>query len=100
MSINRALCDLCSCVSLIPYSIFNKLDLRAFKPTTIILQLGNSVVKYPLGILEDVPIKVGEFYMLVDFVIFFMAKDVCTQIIPFMKPFLATAGCKIDAKGG
>jgi len=38
-------------------------------------------VKYPLAILEDVPIQVGDFDVPVDFVILDMAKDVCTQII-------------------
>ena len=55
-------------------------------------------VKCPLGILEDVPIKVGDFYVLVDFMILNMAKDTRTQII-LRRPLLAIVGCKIDVKG-
>jgi len=42
---------------------------------------------------------VGDFYVLVDFVILDMTEDACTEII-LGRPFLATAGCKIDVKGG
>jgi len=52
-----------------------------------------------LGILEDAPIKVGDFYVPIDFMILDMAKDACTQII-LGRPFLAIAGCKIDVKEG
>jgi len=48
-----------------------------------------------LCILEDVPIKVDDFYVLVDFVILGMVEDARTQII-LGRPFLATMGCKID----
>jgi len=52
-----------------------------------------------MGILEDVPIKVGDFYVPIDFVVLDMAEDSHTQII-LGSPFLATAGCKIDIKEG
>ena len=52
-----------------------------------------------MGILEDVLIKVGDFYVPIDFVVLDMAEDPCTQIILGI-PFLATTGCKIDVKEG
>ena len=52
-----------------------------------------------MGILEDVPIKGGDFYTPIDFVVLDMAEDSHTQII-LGRPFLATAGCKIDVKEG
>jgi len=63
VSIDRALCDLGSSVSLIPYLIFKRLGLGEFRPTSISLQLADRSIIYPLGILEDVPIKVGDFYV-------------------------------------
>jgi len=54
-------------------------------------------MKYPLGILENVPIKVGGFYVPIDFVILDMAEDARTQII-LGQPFLATVACNIDVK--
>ena len=52
-----------------------------------------------MGILEDIHIKVGDFYVHIDFVVLDMAEDCRTQII-LGRPFLATAGCKIDVKEG
>jgi len=50
-----------------------------------------------MGILEDVPIKVGDFYVPIDLVVVDMAEDSRTKII-LGRPFLATVGCKVDVK--
>ena len=52
-----------------------------------------------MGILEEIPIKVGSFFVPIDYVVLDMANDSHTQII-LGRPFLATAGCKIDVKEG
>ena len=52
-----------------------------------------------MGLLEDVPVKVGNFCVLNDFITIDMATEVYTQII-LGKPFLATSGCKINVKRG
>jgi len=52
-----------------------------------------------LDILEDVPIKVGDFYVSIDFVILDIAEDFLTQII-LDRPFLATTRCKMDVQEG
>ena len=49
--------------------------------------------------MEDIPIKVDDFYVLINFMILGMVEDARTQIIPG-RPFLTTAGCKIDVKEG
>ena len=82
-----------------PYTIFKRLGLGNLTPTCIFLQLGDRSIKYPLGILEDVPIKVGDFYAPIDFVVLDMAEDYRTQII-LGRPFLATVGCKINVFEG
>ncbi|XP_057994968.1 uncharacterized protein LOC131175272 [Hevea brasiliensis] len=69
MTIDKALCDLGASLSLTPLSICKKLDVRELKPITISLQLADRSVKYPMGILENIPIKVGKFFILVDFVV-------------------------------
>jgi len=56
VSIDRALCDLGSSVSLMPYSIFMRLGLGKLSPTRIFLQLVDRSIKYLMGSLEDVPI--------------------------------------------
>ena len=60
VSIDRALCDVGSSVSLMPHSIFKKLELGELRPANLSLQLADCYIKYPLGILGDVPIKVGD----------------------------------------
>jgi len=56
-------------------------------------------VKYHLGVLEDVPIKVGDFFVPINFVVLDMDEDAYIQIILGWS-FLATVGCKIDVKRG
>jgi len=97
VSINHALCDLGLSVSLMPVSLCEKLELGEMRPTTISLQLANRSVKYPMGVLKDVPIKVGDLYVSMDFVILKMVKDMHTSII-LGRPFLTTAGCRINVK--
>ena len=99
VSIDRALCDLGSSVSLMPHAMFRRLGLGELTPISISLQLADRSIKYPMGILEDVPVKVGDFYVPIDFVVLDMAEDCRTQII-LGRPFLATAGCKIDVQKG
>ncbi|XP_021645418.2 uncharacterized protein LOC110638981 [Hevea brasiliensis] len=98
-SIERALCDLGASVSLMPLSICEKLKVGDLKPTTISLQLADKSIKYPIGILENVPLKVGKFFIPVDFIVLEMEEDVRTPII-LGRPFLATAGANIDVKNG
>ncbi|XP_057997613.1 uncharacterized protein LOC131176574 [Hevea brasiliensis] len=94
-----ALTEECASVSLMPLSICKKLDVRELKPTTILLQLNDRSMKYHVGILENIPIKVGKFFILVDFVVLEMEEDVQIPII-LGRPFLATAGAIIDVKNG
>ena len=56
-------------------------------------------VKYPSGILEDIPIKVVNFCILVEFIILDITEDTRTQFI-LRRPFMAIVGCKIDVKKG
>jgi len=58
LPINRALCDLGSSVSLMPLSLCEKIELGELRLTTISLQLAARYIKYPVGILEDIRIKV------------------------------------------
>ncbi|XP_074298038.1 uncharacterized protein LOC141628843 [Silene latifolia] len=99
MVINRALCDLGASVSVMPYSIFSKLKLGHLKMTNITLQMADRSVRRPLGILEDVPVKVGKLFIPVDFIVLDIAEDTRTQII-LCRPFLCTAGAIIDVKLG
>ncbi|XP_021750404.1 uncharacterized protein LOC110716078 [Chenopodium quinoa] len=99
IEINKALCDLGASVSLMPLSICKKLQMGELKPTRISLQLADKSVKFPLGVLEDVPLRVTKFFIPCDFVVMEMEEDAHVPII-LGKPFLATTGAIIDMKNG
>ncbi|XP_058005376.1 uncharacterized protein LOC110668858 [Hevea brasiliensis] len=56
-------------------------------------------IKYLVGILENVPLKVRKFFIPVDFVVLEIEEDIHIPIISG-RPFLATIGAIIDVKNG
>jgi hypothetical protein len=64
----KALCDLGASVSVMPRDVFEKLRIP-LEPTGMCLELGDNSIRYPLGIAEDVPVKVGHHFIPVDFVV-------------------------------
>ncbi|XP_074347674.1 uncharacterized protein LOC141686545 [Apium graveolens] len=97
IGIKKALCDLGASVSLMPLSIYKRLGLGELKKTRISLHLADSSIKYPLGVLEDVLVKVKRFVISCDFVVLEMNEDADIPII-LGRPFLATTGTNIDVK--
>ena len=101
--IDKALLDLGASVNLLPYTMYKQLGLVELKPTNITLSLPDRSVKIPKGIVEDVLVKVGNFYYPVDFVVLDtepMAKS--THQIPIIlgRPFLATTNAIINCRNG
>ncbi|XP_021861989.2 uncharacterized protein [Spinacia oleracea] len=99
LEIGNALCDLGASVSLMPYSVFTKLEIGDLVPTNITLQLADRSVKYPIGKVEDVPLRVGKFIIPVDFVVLDIDEDAHVPII-LGRSFFAMAGAIIDVKQG
>jgi hypothetical protein len=52
-----------------PKVIFNKLNFTHLAPMPMQLQLADSLVRYPTGIAEDIPIKIWGYFVPVDFVV-------------------------------
>ena len=52
--IGHALLDLGASVNLLPYSVYQQLNLGELKPTSTTLLLTNRSIKVPRGIIEDV----------------------------------------------
>ncbi|XP_078178918.1 uncharacterized protein LOC144573105 [Carex rostrata] len=96
-TIKRALCDLGASVSLMPRTIFKRMGVGELKPTRMTLQLADSSVRLPLGIVEDVLVLVGKFYVPVDFVVMEMEEDKEIPII-LGRPFLKTTRTLIDVE--
>ncbi|XP_074377248.1 uncharacterized protein LOC141718762 [Apium graveolens] len=82
-----------------PHSICRRLGLEELKKKRISLQLADRTVKYPLGIIEDVLVKVDKYFIPCDFVVLEMDEDVEMPII-LGRPFLATTGTIIDVNAG
>ena len=63
------MCDLGASISVMPKAIFDKLNLTHLTPTPMMLQLADSMVRYPTGIAEDIPVKIQGYFIPVDFVV-------------------------------
>ncbi|GJV81044.1 DNA-directed DNA polymerase [Tanacetum coccineum] len=95
LHINNALADLGASISLMPYTICEKLGLGEPKPTRISLEQADRSIQYPRGISENILIKIDKVILHIDFVILDMREDSMIMII-LGRPFLATAHAMID----
>ncbi|GJU57781.1 DNA-directed DNA polymerase [Tanacetum coccineum] len=95
LHINNALADLGASISLMPYTMYEKLGLGEPKATKMSLEVADRSIQYPRGIIENVLIKVNKFILPIDFVILDMPEDSRVPII-LGRPFLATARAMID----
>ena len=92
----KYLCDLGSSVNLMPLSFFRKLKFANLVPTQVILQLADHSVHYPMGIVEELLVKVDQFYFPIDFIVLDMEEDISIPII-LGRGFLATGGANTDS---
>ncbi|CAN6691669.1 unnamed protein product [Malus baccata var. baccata] len=97
LDFHKVLIDLGASVNLMPYFVFQKLGEGELKPTSVSLQLADRSVTYPLGILEDVIIKVDKLYLPADFIVLDMEEDKEVPLI-LGRPFIATARTLIDVE--
>ncbi|GKB49191.1 hypothetical protein Tco_0899944 [Tanacetum coccineum] len=95
VGINKALADLGASISLMPYSMYARLDLGEIKPTRMCIELANKSTQYLRGIAENVIVKIDKFIFHVDFAVLDMKEDHKIPII-LGRPFLATAHAMID----
>ncbi|GJW11232.1 reverse transcriptase domain-containing protein [Tanacetum coccineum] len=92
-----ALADLGASINLMPLSVLKKLSLPELTPTRMTLEFANRSVAYPVGVAEDVFVKVGKFYFLADFVVVDYDVDPRVPLI-LGRPFLRTAQALIVIK--
>jgi hypothetical protein len=81
-----------------PRDVFEKLRLP-LEPTGMCLELGDNSIRHPLGIAEDVPVKVGHHFIPVDFMVLEMGEREKLSLI-LGWPFLKTVGATIDVGKG
>jgi hypothetical protein len=82
-------------MSVIPKVIYDQLNHYSMVPTSLHLQLVDQSIWHPMGIAEDIPVRIKNSFMPVDFVVLKM--DACCQIPLILgRPFLSTTGATID----
>ncbi|GJX44840.1 reverse transcriptase domain-containing protein [Tanacetum coccineum] len=91
----NALADSGASINLLPHSIYKQLGLGALTPTRMTLELANRSITHPMGIAEDVVVRVDGFTFLADFVVVNFEPDPRVPII-LGRPFLRTAKALID----
>jgi len=89
-SFNEAICDLGASVNIMPKVIYEKIHGPPLLYTTMCLQLADQMLCYPMGILENIWVVVGQSSLRVDFVVIETGGDERARII-LGRPFLSTA---------
>ena len=82
-----------------PKVVYDKLNHHTLAPTALCLQLADQTVRYPAGIAENIPVKIQNFFIPIDFVVLDMEVDAKTPLI-VGRLFLSTANAHIDDGAG
>ncbi|KAG7552295.1 Retrotransposon gag domain [Arabidopsis thaliana x Arabidopsis arenosa] len=98
LAFSNCLCDLGAFKSLMPLSVAKRLGFSKYKPCNISLILADESIRFPHGLLEDLPIKIGNAEIPIDFIVLEMDEPKDPLILG--RPFLATTGVVIDVKNG
>ncbi|GJW80303.1 reverse transcriptase domain-containing protein [Tanacetum coccineum] len=94
-----ALADLGASINLMPLSLWKKLSLLELTPTCMTLELADRSITQPIGIAEDVYLKVGKFKFPADFVVVDFDADPRVPLI-LGRSFLKTGRALIDVYEG
>nr|GEU76641.1 reverse transcriptase domain-containing protein [Tanacetum cinerariifolium] len=93
------LADLGATINLMPYFVWKKLSLPELTPTCMTLELADRLISRPIGVAEDVYVKVGSFYFSVDFIVVDLDADPRVYLI-LGRSFLKTGRALIDVFKG
>ncbi|GJY91222.1 reverse transcriptase [Tanacetum coccineum] len=99
LTVKNALANLGASINFMPHSLFWKLGISELKPTRMSIQLADRSIKYPVGVCENLLVKINRFIFLVDFVVLEMDKDKLVPII-LGRHFLATTRAVIYVHEG
>nr|GEZ28572.1 hypothetical protein [Tanacetum cinerariifolium] len=90
-----ALADVGASINLMPLSVWNKLSLHKLSPTCMTLELADRSISCPVGVVEDVFVKVGKFHFPADFVVVDFDADPRVPLI-LGRPFIKIGRALID----
>nr|GEV12181.1 DNA-directed DNA polymerase [Tanacetum cinerariifolium] len=94
LAVKNALADIGASVNLMPRSLYRRLGISKLKPTKMSIQLSDRSIKYPIGVCENLLVKISKFIFPVDFIVLEMDEDELVRII-LGRHFLATARAEI-----
>nr|GEW70352.1 reverse transcriptase domain-containing protein [Tanacetum cinerariifolium] len=94
-----AIPDLGASINLMPFSMWKRLSLPDLTPTCMTLELADHSKSRPVGVVEDVYVKVGSFHFLADFVVVDFDADPRVPLI-LRRSFLKTERALIDVFEG
>ncbi|RYR53259.1 hypothetical protein Ahy_A06g028271 [Arachis hypogaea] len=97
--IERGFCDLGASINVMPLTLMKRLQLNEVRSTDVVIQLADKTQKQAEGVVENVLVKVGNYFFPTDFVILDMEESYLHPII-LGRPFLATARALIDIEQG
>ncbi|XP_016185683.1 uncharacterized protein LOC107627355 [Arachis ipaensis] len=95
--IDKGFCDLGESINLMPLSLMKKLQINELKPTDVIIQLADKTQKQAIGVVENVLVKVGKYFLLTNFVVLEIEESYLHPII-LGRQFLATPRALIDVE--
>nr|GEX75084.1 reverse transcriptase domain-containing protein [Tanacetum cinerariifolium] len=94
-----ALVDLGGSINLMSLSVWKMLSLPELSPTRMTLKLADRSISHPVGVTEDVFVKVGKFHFPIDFVVIDFDADPRVPLI-IRRSFLMTRHALIDVYEG
>ncbi|XP_076943428.1 uncharacterized protein LOC143613665, partial [Bidens hawaiensis] len=102
LTIPRAMIDLGASINVLPYSIFQTLNVGPLKRTGVVIQLADKSMVHPKGVLEDVLVQVNELVFPADFYVLDMEDGDTSDSSSILlgRPFLKTAKKNIDVYNG
>ncbi|RDY08510.1 Retrovirus-related Pol polyprotein, partial [Mucuna pruriens] len=97
-----AMLDLGASINVMPASTYRSLNFGDLEPTGMTIQLANRSIVQPLGVLEDVLVRVNELIFPADFYVLDMEDETLGKgsTLILGRPFLMTARTKIDVHAG
>ncbi|XP_042441383.1 uncharacterized protein LOC122026725 [Zingiber officinale] len=101
-SFEDAMLDLGASINVMPKLVFQALGIGPLQSTGVVIQLANRSFAHPVGVIEDVLVKVKELIFPKDFYVLDMEGDTKSSHVPIIlgRPFLKTAKTKIDVHAG
>ena len=77
----QALYDLGASPNFMPKATFEKLSYPALSPTMICIQLADSTIRFPEGIIHNLLVQVKDTFIIADFVVLDLERDLGISLI-------------------